>query len=191
MHLEIFMRIIEQDELNIDWDSMVDYVKNLGIEQRLEEKYKFDLSYGTFTAKIGPTLEVLGRDAKGKVILNLGCGSTGNSKDYELYKRERIFEPWVCRAFHLMGARVIGIDIGKLDGKEFEHYSLDLLVSGALDFLADKSVDITNARALFDSEQLESMKGYQKICRVLLPQLERIVKSEGVFLYTKSNGIKV
>ena len=46
-------------------------------------------------------------------VLDLGCGSMGNSYDHDVIQHARDFEPWLCRALHELGIKVIGIDSGK------------------------------------------------------------------------------
>jgi len=61
-----------------------------------------------------------------------------------------------------------------------------LLGPDSLGFLQDSSVDVAHARLLYSSPQLEKLnRGNSKsLHEYLLPQLERIVKPEGFFVYT-------
>ena len=147
-------------------------------------------------------------------VLDLGCGSIGESSDYTRPKgfdlNFRDFEPWFPRALHEIGIKCIGIDCGNLEGEEFEHYSLDLLTRN-LDFIPDHSIDYAHSRLLYSSPELSDRvrvtdqklrdevkdkeipywscgdhERYSKetLKKIILPQLERIVKPNGVFVYT-------
>jgi hypothetical protein len=152
---------------------------------------------------------LLGEPFKGKTIVDLGCGSNGNSQDYhDAISRDcrGQYEPWLCRAFHELGVKAIGIDVGNLEGEEFEHHSLDLAKKGSLDIIPSKSVDLVTAIGFFPSTEL-AKRMYGKIYRssdfetrmaedhersenalrdlkpLLLPQIERILRPEGIFFY--------
>lgn len=129
------------------------------------------------------------RELKGKTILDLGCGSNDFDIEGEGMRKHRGLEPWLCRALLELGAIPIGIDIGDLSKENFEHYQLDLLKPNALSFFKDNSVDIANAHELLSSPYLS--RAYQgegsageALKRILIPQLERIVKPEGYFIYS-------
>ncbi len=157
-------------------------------------------------------------DIKGKSFLDLGCGSTSYDRiaGYDNFigisdgKRSRSFEPWLPRALYEMGVHVIGIDIGSLEGEEFEHHSLDLLEENALSVIPDHSIDYVHSRLLYSSPQLANMvssRDYPDIARKvkdkaipywsagdgerlagavleqkLLPQIERVLKPTGSYL---------
>jgi|SRR3989339_451297 len=72
--------------------------------------------------------------------------------------KSRLYEPWFCRALLELGAQPIGVDIGSLEGEEFEHYRTDLSKLGSLDFLPDQSFDGINLRQVLSSPQLERME---------------------------------
>ncbi len=101
----------------------------------------------------------------------------------------RLYEPWFSRALLELGASPVGIDIGNLDGEEFEHHRVDLSQPGALDFLPDKSFDAVNLNGLFSSPQLESMTGESEVDKMkeeLKKQIRRILKADGQILeYSK------
>lgn len=119
-----------------------------------------------------------GESIKGKRILDLGCGSR-TSKEMDL--TSRVFEPWLCRALKELGAYPVGIDKEDNSEEEFESYQVDLMGKDSLVFLPTNSFDIANMRGLLTSKGFEG-RNYQEL---ILPQLERVVKSEGYFLYTK------
>lgn len=139
---------------------------------------------------------------RGKTLLDLGCGTVHNNygiesplnTDYPIHS----FEPWACRLLPYLGVKTIGIDINDMEGEKFENYSVNLLEPNSLSFLPDNSVDIANSRWFFESPTLlkliygevvddESPERYirakEKIKGILIPQLERIVKPEGIFTY--------
>ncbi len=99
-----------------------------------------------------------------------------------LISENREFEPWLCRVLKELGAEPVGIDIGNLEGEEFEHYQIDLTKKGALDFLPSESFDLIFSRLLASSPQLEFMidKGEIDILMVELEkQANRLMKVGG------------
>lgn len=116
-------------------------------------------------------------EVKGKSILDLGCGSV-NSRDE--------CEPYFSRALHEMGAKVIGIDLYDLSKEKFKGYNVDLSMPNSLDFLKDNSVDIACADAFFDSPTLRRVISGEEVFKILIPQLERIVKPEGHSIFEKT-----
>lgn len=135
-------------------------------------------------------LSLLGK-LEGKRILDLGCGSIFSEDGIS----SGIFEPWLCRALARAGAKPIGIDIeGFLEKEPFEGHGIDLMKTGSLDFIAGGTVDLAFARSLFDSPKLHDSYGYgagARLYKTLLPQLERVVKQEGYFLFeTLGAGVK-
>ena len=120
-------------------------------------------------------------DLKNKKILELGCGSK-NSKDDFFGKGN--FEPWLLRALHEYGANPVGIDIAGLEGELFEGHSIDLSKKGSLDLFQDNSFDIVCAYSFFDSPFLNyHCDGSGSIFNKLVPQLERIIKPDGHFVF--------
>lgn len=67
----------------------------------------------------------------GRKILDVGCGSNEGAESLAIRKKGD-YEPWLCRALHLCGARAFGVDIGGNEGEEFAHYKTDLSDEGAL-----------------------------------------------------------
>lgn len=111
----------------------------------------FSLVAIPLTNQLAHVLYATNGNINGKVVLDLGCGSTndGETMDLELYK------PWLCRALAELGASPIGVDIGNLVEEKFEtHPGVNLLEPESLDFLPDNSVDIVHSRALFTSPRL-------------------------------------
>jgi hypothetical protein len=81
-----------------------------------------------------------------------------------------------------LGAEPVGVDIGNLEGEEFEHYQLNLLRKKTLDFLPDHSFDAINMSLLLSSPQLEkisTMKQREEMEVELKHQVERLLKDDG------------
>lgn len=124
-------------------------------------------------------------DVNGKRILDLGSGSalrdtTRNSWDLRLY------EPWICRILHELGAKPIGIDSKHDSSEEFEGYRIDLSSHDSLKQFPDKSIDLAYAFSLFDSPSLHLVYGSnagKELFHCMMFQLERVVKDEGYFLF--------
>ncbi len=118
---------------------------------------------------------------KDKVILDLGCGCK-NAPDIVWNGIKNRYEPWLCRVLHELGAHSIGIDSRNLEGEVFEHHKVYLSKPDSLSFLKSKSVDVANAHYLFSSTE-NSPFGID--LEILVPQLKRIVKPKGAFVYIK------
>ena len=150
---------------------------------------------GEFDARLAllhqllPLLSVTGGELKDKKILDLGCGSNNLSLEGGGIFDDRMFEPWLCRGLYELDFNPIGIDYGDLKDESFEHYQLNLLDDNSLGFLPDNSIDVANAKGLFSSPFLRNKvlnglnSSEEELRKVLMPQLERIVKPEGWFIY--------
>ena len=117
---------------------------------RLREKYdlqdldRLDAKHiyqNTLESALHDTAKMFGgfENVRGKRILDIACGSL-TSQD-EFADNPRLYEPWLCRALWELEAEPVGVDIGNLDGEEFEHHNIDLSVPGALNFFPEKSFD--------------------------------------------------
>lgn len=147
------------------------------IRERLEK------IYGDEYLKLNPFQEIIKLgNPKNKSILDLGCGSIKNIDD--IYKT-RIFEPWLSRALHELEAKVIGIDLHSLDKENFHGYKIDLTKENSLYFLKENSIDIAVASSFFDSPSLK--KSTKETFNLLVPQLNRIVKPNGYFIFENLN----
>jgi SAM-dependent methyltransferase len=119
-------------------------------------------------------------------ILDIGCGFAFPDEKGVL---QNSYQPWLCRALHSMGAGIAGIDVSCLVLRErFDAYCIDLMVEGSLSLFPDNSVDIAFANMLFDDPGLLQSYGPhagEALRSRLVPQLERIVRPSGVFIYTE------
>jgi len=123
----------------------------------------------------------------GKTVLDLGCGSIfSNDHTASIFQEQRLYEPWLSRTLHELGARPIGIDSKHDLSEEFEGYKLNLCFPDSLKQFPDKSVDLACAFSLFDSPSLHYGNGFgagRELFHCLIPQLERVVKDDGFFLF--------
>jgi SAM-dependent methyltransferase len=116
---------------------------------------------------------------EGKTFLDLGCGNNEGVT--------RSFEPWLSRSLTLLGAKVIGLDLGYLGGEIFENYKVDLTKSDCLSFIKSESIDLAVADSFFNAPCFNNGKVTGKqVYDSLIPQLERIVKPKGYFVYDDS-----
>ena len=116
-------------------------------------------------------------DVKGKVVVDLGCGSR-KAKDNLLSN----YEPWLCRILHEAGVMVIGVDAYD-SSEEFRFYVKDLFLD-KVDRIAD--VDVVHCSSLFDSPTLLHKHGIDAGARLkekLILQCERVLRKDGVFLF--------
>lgn len=139
---------------------------------------------GSIGAYLPVVLSLLGDDAHTKKVLDLGCGAV-NTLDSE---GGRDFEPWLCRALYELNIPCIGIDYSDTVTSElFEAYERNLIKPDSLDMLRAQSIDIAVAQLLFSSPQLERITRYKRVIQQLkdnlIPQLERVLKPDGVFLF--------
>ena len=131
-------------------------------------------------------LSLLGEDLASKSFLDLSCGSVGSTS-----MTKTPYEPWLCRYLHHIGAKVIGVDINPtITDEDFPAHRVDLMQPGCLDFVDSNSVHLANAHALLDSPVLYNRHGetaHSRLLDNLVPQLERIVKPNGFFLYREKD----
>tara|TARA_Y100000310_G_scaffold337561_1_gene424919 strand:+ start:75 stop:617 length:543 start_codon:yes stop_codon:yes gene_type:complete len=159
------------------------------IESKLDKKYCLNDERGTsqyvlqIMSQLARIYQAVDNEIEGRKILDLGCGEvSGNEWDKP---GSHTFEPWLCRSLIELGASPVGVDIGDNPKAEFEFYKVNLASPNSLSFLEDNSIDVANANMLFDSPYLHyhlHMKG-KTLKENLIPQLERIIKPNGVFLH--------
>lgn len=211
------MKILSHRELQereMKYDLTQEILSGERLFERLKEKYGDGFDSDNLFLDLCYVVSLFGNDFRKKKVLDLGCGSTGGSYDFDMMQKEewgrRHFEPWFPRVLHMLGVKVIGVDYGRLNGEEFENYRLNLLTPDSLKFISNGFIDLANARLLYTSPQLDNMTpknnkelidevkdksmnywsigdseryARKSLERVLLPQLERIVKPEGYFVY--------
>lgn len=160
---------------------------------KADQRREFRIGWA-FRRQLKYILASLSGDLREKTLVDLGCGSIRNMDDWPNY--DGMFEPWLCRGLHFlpdsMNVRVIGVDKSEeLKGESFENHVGDIIwgLPYPLDNLPSQSIDLVNASSLFSSRHFYG--GRSEVRRKLLPQLERILKPTGVFVYgspDKSKG---
>lgn len=135
--------------------------------------------------------KALGGVISGKDVLDLGCGAKSGTADVN-GGNLGYHEPWLARVLHRLNAKVVGVDVGDLSQEEFENYNLDLLNPDALNIFADQSFDVVHSSALYTSPELQrrrygwagdgSINAAWDLARILKPQIERVLKPNGVYL---------
>lgn len=121
-------------------------------------------------------------NVKGKRILDLGCGAETNHDHSGTGLN--MFRPWFARALHILGAKVLGVDIKDLSSEPFKSLCLDLSIPGSLDQLPDRSFDAVNMKSLGDSPTFERsivLRGLERetVVMELLYQTLRLLKPDG------------
>lgn len=141
-------------------------------------------------------LQVTGGQTEEMVILDLGAGSTGGSMDIDGSPSNQgqlsIWNPWLCRALHELGAEVIGIDSGELsDFEPYEHYgNIDIMTTDLPKLLKRKDIDIIHSHALISSYHMQHKHGsghnffnfYKRFASTLFPQLEMVTRRNGIYI---------
>lgn len=127
---------------------------------------------------------------RGKRALDLACGSLDSLDDGPG------FEPWLPRILTELGASVVGIDIGSLEGEPYEHYNIDLSAKGALNFLPDHYFDIIHVKSfnrgapspilvkqlIWRDHKTPITEQLQKIEDEIQVQQRRLLKEDGYFM---------
>ena len=141
---------------------------------------------------------------KGRRILDIACGSNSSKApgsffintpfgertisiaDTSVYTAQ--FEPWFCRILLELGADPVGVDIGDLEGEAFEHYYVNLGITGALDFFPSHSFDALQNSRLFGSPECTTMfpKRSQrlKVAEEMKKQEQRLLKKDGIIIHS-------
>lgn len=179
---EIMKRVARKGGLNLKTDGLTfrDERSNNFLDWRLRQ---LTVLYWAAGGKI-----------EGERIVDLGCGSTGNTYEHRKYA-QGTFGPNLARSLAYLGADVVGVDYGTLLDEPFNAYSgVNLLSPGCLDFIPDKSVRVVHTSQLYTSPQLAlmvsgreepsgSIEAGNKIATNLLPQIERILRDDGYYVY--------
>jgi len=160
----------------------------------------FDSESGRFTENLRKQLAAvyyaLDKDLTGKRILDLGCGSTGDTLESTRSKREvQTYGPWLCRLLHKLGVEVTGVDAGSLEGEKFSAFGgVDLLMPESLGFLPSGYFDLVHSSLLYSSPELNkrvtgrtsghgSLIVGETLATTLMPQIERVLKSDGIYIF--------
>ncbi len=180
-------------------DSLAETAQDPILQEELEDTCK-RLSY-----QLGMLFTVLKTDeVKGKTLVDLGCGAREGAVERAAAWHRHRYHPWFCRMLHRLGARAIGIDAYNLDSEPFEHHQLDLLAPNALQFIKDCTVDVVHAYQFFDSPELQkratrdvwqehtyALPAAEKALRILQPQIERILKTDGLFVHWEWSNFEI
>jgi len=135
-------------------------------------------------------LTITNGNLRNKRILDLGCGSVDSpDAPYGDKRKERMFEPWLCRGLHELGTQVLGVDLGNLSGEEFLGRSLDLRRPDVLRFIQPHSVELITAFQFFSSPVIRSYR--KEIWEQLLPEINTLLKPNGTFLYHLEGGLGI
>ncbi len=138
---------------------------------------------------------------QGKRILDVPCGSKTSRAPATLsgpfFRRGKgfaqdsytaLFEPWFCRMLVELGADPVGVDLGDLDGEEFEHYGVDLGQPGALNFLPSHSFDAVQDSRLFGSPEFTSQfpnaEDRLQVAAEIWRQEQRVLKPGGIVIHS-------
>ncbi len=147
-------------------------------------------------------LRILDYETSGKRILDLGCGAEKGNIESRHF--EYTYKPWLGRFLHATsdktGIDYVGVDIGDLSSEKFKNIQMSLLEENCLiNNFTENQFDIVIAQMLFNSPELEkqinnieemkdaSQESALKLKVNLLPQIERILKPEWVFLWQGGN----
>lgn len=131
------------------------------LTKKLSEQYEIPKSMETHlmstTLRLAHLAELCGGSIDdvsvlyGKDILDLGCGSK-TSAITESASGAGVYEPWMCRALLLVGARPVGVDVESLDDEPFTHYQRDLTNARALTDLQADSFDVISSFSFISGE---------------------------------------
>ena len=140
----------------------------------------------------------------GKRVLDIACGSNSSQAPLildintplqtttihnsigNMYTAQ--FEPWFCRILLALAADPVGIDFGDLSGEAFEHYHVNLVQAGALDFLPSRSFDAVQDSRLFGSPeftaQLPDRADRLRVALEIRDQEHRLLKEGGILIHS-------
>lgn len=140
----------------------------------------------------------------GKRVLDIACGSNSSQAPPILNVNTPLqtttihnavgntyttqFEPWFCRILLALAAEPVGIDFGDLSSEAFEHYRVDLIQPGALDFLPSHSFDAAQDSRLFGSPEFTALLPDRaerlKVAREIRDQEQRLLKEGGILIHS-------
>jgi hypothetical protein len=134
-------------------------------------------------------------------ILDIACGSRSSrapagfptASPVSPQGYTALFEPWFCRILFALGAKPVGIDIGDLNGEQFEHYEADVSRAGALDFLPQQSFDAVHDSRLFGSPEFTARfpdrADALRIAREIVHQEDRLLKRGGIVIHSDARRL--
>jgi hypothetical protein len=184
----------------------------------LDDKYKLSVKLGRepgldliIQQLVGRIVRAFGplSNVQGKRILDLACGSNTSKAPSSFhintpFRKQRIrvpnteeyspqFEPWFCRILLALGADPVGIDLGDLNGEEFEHYRVDLGQRGALDFMPAHSFDAIQDSRLFGSPEFTSQFPKEadrlRVAHEIRQQEQRLLRPDGIVIHSDAEGL--
>ena len=184
------MKVVNHEDIPVELDviNLVYSLKRRAVPEIVRQYPAFDNEEEchcklALDGQLRGVLWALGKDYRGKTILDLGCGSNNPFLEGAGWFRDSMYEPWLCRSLFFLGANPMGIDIGRLDGEKFRYIRANLNKDNVLSSIPDSSVDLANAGQLFSSPLLRKMGiDSGELKRKLLPQLERVCKPDAYFL---------
>lgn len=202
--LVVFMRILHKSDLNeysfisSDAPECVDYVSREVLFGELSEVKSKERAFNNLDRNWRMILEVLNYDTAGKKILDLGCGCFEGNVESGRY--DGMYGSWMGKFMSLTkektGLEYIGVDCGDNSSESFDSRKIDLLEEGALvrEF-SEGYFDLATGFMLFNSPELEKRvsgmdvrdahgSSGKKLADVIFPQLEKIVKKNGSFLWS-------
>jgi len=197
------MRILHKSSLNkydfipSDAPECVGYVPFEVLSGGLSEIKSKERAFNNLDKNWRMILEVLNYDTAGKKILDLGCGCFEGNVESGRYNG--MYGPWMGKFMNLTkektGLEYVGVDCGDNSSESFDSRKIDLLEEGALvrEF-NDGYFDLVTGFMLFNSPELEKRvsgmdardargSSGKKLANVIFPQLEKIVKNDGAFLW--------
>lgn len=178
------MRILRYDEIEIYpyASRFASRIKDF-VTPSLDAKYGHSEYHGTLHPQLTYVLSALCllKDSNQITVLDIGCGNSSYGRDpNDPPIFQRMFEPWLCRALSEYSVRVVGVDYHDMDGEKFEHHERNLWHPCALESIHDGSIDLVNMHSVFGSPGVHRPR---ELATALMPQIERVLKPEGVFIY--------
>ncbi|MBT3397980.1 hypothetical protein HOA55_01305 [archaeon] len=159
-------------------------LNSIGVQ--MGEKYGWGIGnkWSILLSQLWMVMALEGDSFEDKMVLDLGCGCTEQIGEEHSAIYGYDYEPWLCRTMNELGMGHLGIDIGGNAAERFNFHQADLRDPSVLDFIPDHSVDVAHAGQFFNSPYLIKHLGcHENLREKLMPQLERIVKPEGFFLF--------